>query len=244
MSINWREFVTGGNATFSIAVPEADQAAMGAKPHYTYKVRRKEAEGGYPEAYFISLLTGPDNESSFTYMGMLAAPSGQVRLTKASSYNDSSVPVRLARFILAQLWGGEALADGYALNHDGRCCRCGRKLTTPESVERGIGPECWARSPGNAKAKAALAQPEPAASEAGPFRLSDFSGSVGPGYYSAEASDLGLQGWPESMLVIDERGTLHRLARAARPTCSDDADQELMAFAYDGGDIHVVIFND
>jgi hypothetical protein len=27
--------------------------------------------------------------------------------------------------------------------HEGRCGRCGRALTVPESVERGIGPECW-----------------------------------------------------------------------------------------------------
>ena len=26
--------------------------------------------------------------------------------------------------------------------HEGICGRCGRKLTVPESVERGLGPEC------------------------------------------------------------------------------------------------------
>jgi hypothetical protein len=26
--------------------------------------------------------------------------------------------------------------------HEGRCGRCGRKLTVPESIESGFGPEC------------------------------------------------------------------------------------------------------
>ena len=30
-------------------------------------------------------------------------------------------------------------ADGW---HEGRCGRCGRKLTVPESIEAGYGPEC------------------------------------------------------------------------------------------------------
>jgi hypothetical protein len=29
----------------------------------------------------------------------------------------------------------------------GRCKRCGRGLTNPTSVRRGIGPECWTKEP-------------------------------------------------------------------------------------------------
>ena len=28
------------------------------------------------------------------------------------------------------------------LQHIGKCCKCGRKLTDPKSIELGIGPEC------------------------------------------------------------------------------------------------------
>jgi len=31
---------------------------------------------------------------------------------------------------------------GFALHHEGKCGRCGRKLTVPLSIETGIGPEC------------------------------------------------------------------------------------------------------
>lgn len=36
-------------------------------------------------------------------------------------------------------------AEGYALQVEGRCYVCNRKLTTPESIEFGIGPICAAR---------------------------------------------------------------------------------------------------
>lgn len=29
-----------------------------------------------------------------------------------------------------------------------RCQKCGKKLTDPESIKRGYGPECWGRIPG------------------------------------------------------------------------------------------------
>lgn len=32
---------------------------------------------------------------------------------------------------------------GVSLLHEGICCRCGRPLTHPESIEVGFGPECW-----------------------------------------------------------------------------------------------------
>jgi len=28
------------------------------------------------------------------------------------------------------------------VHHEGRCGRCNRKLTVPESIENGLGPEC------------------------------------------------------------------------------------------------------
>ena len=31
---------------------------------------------------------------------------------------------------------------GFEFWHEGRCCRCGKRLTVPESIQGGIGPEC------------------------------------------------------------------------------------------------------
>jgi hypothetical protein len=39
-----------------------------------------------------------------------------------------------------------------ALRSAGRCIRCGSPLQDPKSVERGIGPDCWAREQERARA--------------------------------------------------------------------------------------------
>jgi hypothetical protein len=33
-------------------------------------------------------------------------------------------------------------SDKLEVWHEGRCGRCGRRLTVPESIESGLGPEC------------------------------------------------------------------------------------------------------
>jgi hypothetical protein len=140
-----KEFVTGGKATFTIEVANDFATKNELKPHYTFKVKKKEANGNYPEAYFVSLLTGPDNENSFSYLGVLNPNAGEVRLTAKSRLQDDSMVVKILKRTLARLWAnqGEEIAKaGFDVHHEGKCGRCGRKLTVPESVKSGFGPEC------------------------------------------------------------------------------------------------------
>ncbi len=125
-----KDFILGGNATFTV------QNNKGV--HYTFKARQPKPE----MPFFLSLLTGPDNETSYTYMGTIGAKTGDVYLTAKSKYSNDSLPVRVARFALRCVWGVQTLPEGYQIRHEGKCGRCGRKLTTPESLDRGIGPEC------------------------------------------------------------------------------------------------------
>jgi hypothetical protein len=46
------------------------------------------------------------------------------------------------------VWKNQELPGGYKIHHEGRCGKCGRLLTVPESVETGIGPECAKRMGG------------------------------------------------------------------------------------------------
>jgi hypothetical protein len=165
-----RNFFMGGNATFTV------ENATGT--HYTFKIRQpKKQNPRYtgPAPHFISLLTGPDNENSYSYMGMVRevpvmvrvatgehSPTGEplyvtqdsgrktleVRLTAKSRYNDATVPVKVARWVLALVMSGGSLPEGYKVHHEGKCGCCGRALTVPESILRGIGPECWSRMSG------------------------------------------------------------------------------------------------
>jgi hypothetical protein len=135
-------FVIAGNATFTIDIPsEFCTLNETCKPHYTYKVKRWKDQ----DKYSVFLLAGSDNENDFAYLGMINPENGAVKLTKKSNYNAESWPVRIIARILLRLWADEmdqVTKHGFHLMHAGCCGRCGRKLTTPESVKLGLGPHC------------------------------------------------------------------------------------------------------
>lgn len=139
------KFFTAGKAIFTVR-PAADFALRNnTQLHYTYKITRKEGAEPSCPVYFISLLTGPDNTANYTYLGMLRAFTGEVVLTKASRYNDDSWPVRIIRRVIGRAFADDLQAieaTGWSVYHEGRCGRCGRALTVPQSIESGIGPEC------------------------------------------------------------------------------------------------------
>lgn len=139
-----KDFILAGNATFTIEVGrlkgDNDRA-----PHHTFKVQHVEKSDRYPESYFVKLLIGPDNTSDFVYLGKLDSFTGQLKVTAKSCRKEDSFEVRLFNRILARVWSGDHEAyeqHGFKTHHEGRCGRCGRVLTVPESVENGIGPEC------------------------------------------------------------------------------------------------------
>ena len=144
-------FILAGNAVFTL-VSRATSA------RYTYKVSRAVDRVGRPSAtlfkedtagpvYFVSLLAGPDNTADYVYLGIIR--DGAFRLTQKSKLTTASKPVQAFTWTLTRL-----LLSHLPLNvevwHTGRCGRCARLLTVPESVARGIGPECAARMDGAA----------------------------------------------------------------------------------------------
>ena len=108
---------------------------------FTYRLKRITDS----EAAFASVLTGSNNEGDYTYAGIVD-PNG-FRTTRKSALTCEAPSVKaLEWFARKVLRDGAAPADiGLEVYHEGRCGRCARLLTTPESVERGIGPECWAK---------------------------------------------------------------------------------------------------
>lgn len=120
-----REFILAGNAIFTLR-----SRKTGA--HYTYRVRKLTDK----ELWFSSVLTAPNE---YTYMGVIEGE--QFRLTKKSSYTEDTLPVRGLRYALRGVFSGTVPGD-LDIMHEGRCGRCCRPLTRPDSIERGLGPEC------------------------------------------------------------------------------------------------------
>jgi hypothetical protein len=127
-----KDFVLAGRAVFTVS------NAVGER--YTFKVVHKDGAKG--PVWFVSLLTGPDNESDYSYLGILDAWSAEVVLTRASRYKCDSKPVKVLQWACKMIWSERALPAGYKMHHEGCCGRCGRPLTVPESIESGFGPEC------------------------------------------------------------------------------------------------------
>lgn len=141
-----KTFITAGKAIFTLELDQAFASMHSLPPHYTFKINKKAADEKNPrDAYFISLLTGCDNTSDYSYLGLLNAETGNVILTKASKVSDDSWVVKLLRRTLQRVWEGNQVMleqAGFKLHHEGRCGRCGRLLTVPDSIETGLGPEC------------------------------------------------------------------------------------------------------
>jgi hypothetical protein len=132
-----KDFVLAGRAIFTVD--------NGRGEWYTFQVKHKPADAQWPAKWFLSLLTGPANTTDYTYVGLLRLD-GTIGLTAKSRYNDESLPVKVARWALKLIWSESAPPAGYQIRHEGACGRCGRPLTTPESLERGLGPICDGRS--------------------------------------------------------------------------------------------------
>lgn len=134
-----KQFVLAGTATFTVQKPDGS--------HVTYKVEKLPVTETFRrETYVVSMMIGSDNETDYLYIGVLSEHLGQVCITRRSPHSiKQDARFRLLNRVLARVWGDDHKAyeqHGYRTIHSGHCGRCGRKLTTPESCDTGIGPEC------------------------------------------------------------------------------------------------------
>jgi len=129
-----KNFLTAGKAIFTVSNPTGTR--------YTFKVSKPRDKEDCP--FFVSLLTGPDNWANYTYMGIYVKQGENfvLKLTAKSRYTDDTLPVKVFRWVSNVLQANQDLPTGYTIHHEGKCGRCGRRLTVPESIETGFGPEC------------------------------------------------------------------------------------------------------
>jgi len=135
-----KDFFRGGNAVFTIHNDKGD--------HFTFKIRQcqYDREGNKVDngPFFVSLMTGSDNERSYSYMGIFNTKTYYVHPTKGTKVRDQKA-WKVLEWGIGMILQGKVVPEGYGIKHEGKCCRCGRRLTTPKSIELGIGPECERR---------------------------------------------------------------------------------------------------
>lgn len=149
------QFLRAGHAFFTIR-----SRTTGTR--FTYRAVRpdekehveRQAQYGSTAAHrdrpiWISVLTGPENSKDYSFLGTLwPEQNGEYRY----AHSPKARILIGAESVTAVMWLAKMLSsptperifEQAELWHEGRCGRCGRKLTVPESIETGFGPECSA----------------------------------------------------------------------------------------------------
>jgi hypothetical protein len=135
-----KAFALAGNAIITLQSLRTGQ-------HFTYKIQEADNEPK-PDFYvtsrshhrgpwFVKVLSeGCADEGNWVYLGMIKE--GAFRATKASSQFTDAPAFKAFNFF----WLSRELHPELIVRHEGRCGRCGRTLTHPDSIDLGIGPEC------------------------------------------------------------------------------------------------------
>lgn len=127
-------FMFAGKATFTLRNSKSGN-------RFTYKVSapRKQSNPSRP-IYFVSVMTGTDNEKSYSFVGTLFGKFTYQHSRKSSLLQTAPSVNVFERFLA--IVENHHLPNNVEIWHEGTCCHCGRKLTVPESLISGWGPEC------------------------------------------------------------------------------------------------------
>ncbi len=120
------------NGTFTINSPKGQ--------HRTFRIKTAK-HGRMKGMRILSLLTGPDNTANFEGFANVTDDGENFYVWR--TYQGVGNYAMYAR-MLVDLLGehSELKRKGYELLQSTVCRVCNRKLTTPESIKFGIGPEC------------------------------------------------------------------------------------------------------
>ena len=105
---------------------------------FTYRLHTPKNTDEYNPPILVSVLTGPSNTHHFSYLGCIWT--GKFRHGKKSRISEKAPSSRAIAWFLRKISDG-ALAHA-EFWHEGKCGRCGKALTVPESIESGLGPSC------------------------------------------------------------------------------------------------------
>jgi hypothetical protein len=136
------KFIGGGNATLTVK-------SIRTGDHFTFKIQKPTVQGSTKRDFgsqmnFVKVLTGsPDDWNSWHFIGFFrdGGPLAQTRKDLGAG-RPKSPSFQAFEWLLNQLRAGKLPSDQAEVQHAGKCCRCGRTLTHPESLASGIGPEC------------------------------------------------------------------------------------------------------
>jgi ribosomal protein L31 len=137
-----KNFIFAGNAIFTIESTKTGK-------WFTFEINKPKDND---HLFFVGILRGPDNTSSYSYIGIVSDRDGsgfrfiqtaKSKFTKVDEKGnrEDSTCVKAFKFFFNNLMKNNVHPE-MSFYHMGYCAKCGRALSTPESVSRGIGPVC------------------------------------------------------------------------------------------------------
>ena len=132
-----RTFMTAGDATFTLVSTKTSN-------RFTYKVEAPSEDNG--TIRFVKVLNGPDNTRDYAYIGTIRPVMGN---WDGACFQHGGMKAKAsieAPSVVAFNWFTQALRADKITQiefwHEGKCGKCGRKLTDPVSISLGMGPTC------------------------------------------------------------------------------------------------------
>ena len=124
------QFMFGGNATMTIVSRKS-------RVRYTYRIRAPHidtSDSGRPvrvntrKVWFVAVLDGSD----YDYIGQIFENATSFRTGAKSKIPADDPSVKAFAWFAEALLARKTIPEALEIYHAGRCCRCGRELTTPE----------------------------------------------------------------------------------------------------------------
>ena len=111
---------------------------VGKDSRYTFQENSSDDK----KLIFIKLLVGSNNEADYQYIGYMKEEGSEFKLNAGKKGNANHPAYKALNWYINCLKRAPEKASQATFYHEGRCGRCGRTLTTPESIKAGFGPEC------------------------------------------------------------------------------------------------------
>ena len=135
------DFIRAGKATITV-----ESKKTGVYFTYQFDTPREENAHTAVRSYnkwpiWVKVLNGADNTSNYVFLGTIFGHTYRHSQKSRVSANATAV-VALKWWLDALVNDRQSRLQQLEVYHAGRCMRCGRKLTTPASIELGVGPVC------------------------------------------------------------------------------------------------------
>lgn len=109
----------------------------------TFRIRTQKADVKFaPGQRIVSVMRGPSNDDKGDWMGFGFVTDRGINVWYKKRGSDQHFETYANMLMNPKEWQEQR---GLVYKYEGRCRKCNRRLTVPESIDSGIGPVCGAR---------------------------------------------------------------------------------------------------